>query len=79
MVAAADRVEWVVVATEVDALLLEHSLIQTHQPRFNVRLKDDKTYPWLAISLNEEWPRPFTYRGKRRKGVQYFGPYPHVR
>ena len=79
MVAAADRVEWTVVASEVDALLLEHALIQAHQPRFNIRLKDDKTYPWLALSVNEQWARPVVYRGKRRKGVQYFGPYPHVR
>ena len=79
MVAAATRVEWTVVGTEVEALLLEHSLIQAHQPRFNVRLKDDKTYPWLALSVKDEWPRPFVYRGKRRKGVVYFGPFPHVR
>jgi len=79
MVASATRVEWTVVGTEVEALLLEHSLIQAHQPRFNVRLKDDKTYPWLALSVNDEWPRPFVYRGKRRKGVVYFGPFPHVR
>ncbi len=79
MVAVADRVEWVVVATEADALLLEHSLIQVHQPRFNIRLKDDKTYPWLALSVADEWPRPFVYRGAKRRGVQYFGPFPHVR
>ncbi len=79
MVSAATRVEWTVVGTEVEALLLEHSLIQAHQPRFNVRLKDDKTYPWLALSIKDEWPRPFVYRGKRRKGVVYFGPFPHVR
>ena len=78
MVAQADRVEWVVVATEVEALMLEHSLIQAHQPRFNVRLKDDKSYPWLAVSVNEEWPRPSVYRGRKRKGVRYFGPYGHV-
>ena len=78
MVALADRVEWVVVATEVEALMLEHSLIQAHQPRFNVRLKDDKSYPWLAVTVGEEWPRPIVYRGRKRKGVRYFGPYGHV-
>jgi excinuclease ABC subunit C len=64
MVAQADHVEWVVVDTEVDALILEHSLIQSHLPRYNVRLKDDKSYPWLAITLNEEWPRPAVVRGR---------------
>ena len=75
MVAQADHVEWVVVDSEVDALILEHSLIQAHLPRFNVRLKDDKSYPWLAVTLNEEWPRPAVVPGRKRKGVRYFGPY----
>jgi excinuclease ABC subunit C len=75
MVAQADHVEWVVVDTEVDALILEHSLIQAHLPRYNVRLKDDKSYPWLAVTVNEEWPRPAVVRGRKRKGVRYFGPY----
>ena len=78
MVALADHVEWVVVDTEVDALILEHSLIQSHLPRYNVRLKDDKSYPWLAFTLNEEWPRPAVVRGRKRKGVRYFGPYGHA-
>jgi excinuclease ABC subunit C len=78
MVAQADRVEWVVVDTEVDALILEHSLIQAHKPRFNIRLKDDKSYPWLAVTVSEEWPRPMVFRGRKRKGVRYFGPYGHV-
>jgi excinuclease ABC subunit C len=78
MVAQAERVEWVVVATEVEALMLEHSLIQAHQPRFNVRLKDDKSYPWLAVTVGDEWPRPAVVRGRKRKGVRYFGPYGHV-
>jgi excinuclease ABC subunit C len=78
MVALADRVEWVVVGTEVDALILEHSLIQAHKPRFNVRLKDDKSYPWLAVTVGDEWPRPIVFRGRKRKGVRYFGPYGHV-
>jgi excinuclease ABC subunit C len=75
MVATADHVEWVVVDSEVDALLLELSLIQAHLPRFNVRLKDDKSYPWLAVTLVDEWPRPQVVRGRKRKGVRYFGPY----
>jgi excinuclease ABC subunit C len=78
MVAQADHVEWVVVDSEVDALILEHSLIQAHLPRYNVRLKDDKSYPWLAITLNEDWPRPAVVRGRKRKGVRYFGPYGHA-
>ncbi|HEY1828796.1 MAG TPA: excinuclease ABC subunit UvrC [Acidimicrobiales bacterium] len=75
MVAQADHVEWIVVDTEVDALILEHSLIQAHLPRFNVRLKDDKSYPWLAVTLSDEWPRPQVVRGRKRKGTRYFGPY----
>ena len=75
MVTQADHVEWVVVDSEVDALILEHSLIQSHLPRYNVRLKDDKSYPWLAVTVGEEWPRPAVVRGRRRKGVRYFGPY----
>ena len=75
MVAQADHVEWVVVDSEVDALILEHSLIQAHLPRYNVRLKDDKSYPWLAVTLSDDWPRPQVVRGRKRKGVRYFGPY----
>ncbi len=75
MVATADHVEWIVVDSEVDALILEHSLIQAHLPRYNVRLKDDKSYPWLAVTLVDEWPRPQVVRGRKRKGVRYFGPY----
>jgi excinuclease ABC subunit C len=78
MVTQAERVEWVVVDTEVDALILEHALIQAHKPRFNVRLKDDKSYPWLAVTVSDAWPRPMVFRGKKRKGVRYFGPYGHV-
>ncbi len=78
MVAQADHVEWIVVESEVDALILEHSLIQAHLPRYNVRLKDDKSYPWLAVTLNDEWPRPVVIRGRKRKGVRYFGPYGHA-
>ena len=75
MVDAAETVEWIVTDTEVEALLLEYSLIQKHKPRFNIRLRDDKSYPYLAITRSEEWPRATVMRGKRRKGNQYFGPY----
>ncbi|MHB1518612.1 MAG: excinuclease ABC subunit UvrC [Acidimicrobiales bacterium] len=78
MVAQADHVEWMVVGTEAEALLLEHSLIQRYQPRYNVRLKDDKSYPWLAVTVSDEWPRPAVVRGRKRRGVRYFGPYPNV-
>jgi excinuclease ABC subunit C len=79
MVASADHVEWMVTTTEVEALVLENSLINGLQPRFNVRLKDDKSYPWLAIGTKEPWPRPQVTRGARRKGVRYFGPFVHAR
>ncbi len=79
MVSQAERVAWVVVGTEVEALMLEHALIQRHRPRFNVRLKDDKSYPWLAVTVEEEWPRPAVVRGQKRRGVRYFGPYGHVK
>jgi excinuclease ABC subunit C len=75
MVDAADSVDWIVTDNEVAALMLEFSLAQEHQPRFNIRLRDDKSFPYLAISRNEDWPRASVMRGKRRKGVQYFGPY----
>jgi excinuclease ABC subunit C len=78
MVLQADHVEWMVVGSEAEALLLEHNLIQQFQPRYNVRLKDDKSYPWLAITVDEEWPRPAVVRGRKRSGVRYFGPYPNV-
>jgi excinuclease ABC subunit C len=78
MVDAAEGVEWIVTENEVEALMLEYSLIQRHRPRFNVRLRDDKSYPYLAITRNEAWPRATVMRGKRRAGVQYFGPYAHA-
>ena len=78
MVESADHVEWMVVGTEAEALLLEHNLIQQFQPRFNVRLKDDKSYPWLALTVNDDWPKPAVVRGRKRAGVRYFGPYPNV-
>ncbi|MBJ8345337.1 excinuclease ABC subunit UvrC [Antrihabitans sp. YC2-6] len=78
MVTAASSVEWTVVSTEVEALQLEYNWIKEFDPRFNVRYRDDKSYPVLAVTLNEEYPRLFVYRGARRKGVRYFGPYSHA-
>jgi excinuclease ABC subunit C len=75
MVATAESVEWIQVSNDVEALLLENSLIKRHQPRFNVRLKDDKSYPFLALTLEDEWPRATVLRGTKRKGTRYFGPY----
>jgi excinuclease ABC subunit C len=70
-------VEWIEVRNEVEALLLEYALIKEHKPRFNIRLQDDKSFPFMAITTDEEWPRAMMFRGKRRKGVRYFGPYVH--
>ena len=78
MVDAAATVEWIAVRNEVEALFLEYNLIKKHRPRFNIRLKDDKSYPYLAVTLDEEWPRAMVMRGARRKGVRYFGPYAHA-
>ncbi len=78
MVTTAAKVEWTVVATEVEALQLEYNWIKEFDPRFNVRYRDDKTYPVLAVTLNESYPRLMVYRGPRRKGVRYFGPYSHA-
>ena len=78
MVATAETVEWIQVRNEVEALMLEYSLIKQHRPRFNVRLRDDKSYPFLAVTLDDEWPRPMVMRGAARKGVRYFGPYGHA-
>jgi len=78
MVTTAASVEWTVVGTEVEALQLEYNWIKEFDPRFNVRYRDDKSYPVLAVTLQEEFPRLFVYRGPRRKGVRYFGPYAHA-
>jgi excinuclease ABC subunit C len=78
MVATAETVEWIEVRNEVEALFLEYNLIKRHAPRFNIRLKDDKSYPFLAVTLDEEWPRAMVMRGAKRKGVRYFGPYAHA-
>ena len=78
MVQVAESVEWTIVRNEVEALMLEHSLIKQHDPRFNVRLRDDKSYPFLAVTTGEEWPRAQVMRGHKRKGTRYFGPYAHA-
>jgi excinuclease ABC subunit C len=78
MVAAAESVEWIQVRNEVEALMLEFSLIKEHRPRFNVRLVDDKSYPYLAVTVGDQWPRPMVMRGAKKKGVRYFGPYAHA-
>lgn len=78
MVLTANSVEWTVVASEVEALQLEYTWIKRFDPHFNVMYRDDKTYPMLAVSVGETVPRAFFYRGPRRKGVRYFGPYSHA-
>jgi excinuclease ABC subunit C len=78
MVKSAASVEWTVVNTEVEALQLEYSWIKEYDPRFNVKYRDDKSYPWLAVTLNEEFPRVMVGRGAKKKGVRYFGPYSHA-
>jgi excinuclease ABC subunit C len=78
MVATAETVEWIEVRNEVEALMLEYSLIKQHRPRFNVRLRDDKSYPFLAVTLDEQYPRAMVMRGRKRKGTRYFGPYAHA-
>jgi excinuclease ABC subunit C len=78
MVTSAASVEWTVVRTEVEALQLEYTWIKEFDPRFNVRYRDDKSYPSLAVTLYEEFPRLQVMRGPKRKGVRYFGPYSHA-
>jgi excinuclease ABC subunit C len=78
MLRSAAGVEWTVVATEVEALQLEYSWIKEFDPRFNVRYRDDKSYPYLAVTMDEEYPRVTVMRGARRRGVRYFGPYSHA-
>ncbi|MBA2283545.1 MAG: excinuclease ABC subunit UvrC [Acidimicrobiia bacterium] len=78
MVVAAESVEWIEVRNDVEALMLEFQLIQRHQPRFNVRLRDDKSFPFLAITVDQEWPRPLVMRGRKRKGTRYYGPFGHA-
>jgi excinuclease ABC subunit C len=71
-------VEWTVVSTEVEALQLEYSWIKEFDPRFNVKYRDDKSYPWLAVTVSDEYPRVMVGRGTKRRGVRYFGPYAHA-
>ncbi len=78
MVTTASSVDWVVVSTEVEALQLEYSWIKEYDPRFNVRYRDDKSYPSLAVTVGEEYPRLQVMRGPKKKGVRYFGPYAHA-
>jgi excinuclease ABC subunit C len=78
MVQDAARVEWTVVNNEVEALQLEYAWIKEYDPRFNVKYRDDKSYPWLAVTLDEEFPRLQVMRGAKKKGVRYFGPYAHA-
>ncbi len=78
MLRTAARVDWTVVGTEVEALQLEYSWIKEFDPRFNVRYRDDKSYPYLAVTMDEEYPRVMVMRGAKRRGVRYFGPYSHA-
>ena len=78
MVTTGASVEWTVVGTEVEALQLEYSWIKEFDPRFNVKYRDDKSYPWLAVTVGEEYPRVMVGRGRKRKGTRYFGPYSHA-
>lgn len=78
MVTTATRVEWTVVSNEVEALQLEYSWIKEFDPRFNVKYRDDKSYPYLAVTMGEEFPRALVMRGAKRKGTRYFGPYTHA-
>lgn len=78
MVEAASGVDWVTVATEVEALALEYTWIKEFDPRFNVRYRDDKSYPYLIVTMGEEFPRAYVGRGAKRKGARYFGPYAHA-
>ena len=75
MVGLAESVEWITVRTEVEALMLEYSLIKQFRPRFNIRLRDDKSYPFLAVTLSDEFPRAMVRRGAKDRGTKYFGPY----
>lgn len=78
MVTTAASVDWVIVANEVEALALEYSWIKEYDPRFNVKFRDDKSYPYLAVTMKDEFPRAMVVRGSKRAGVRYFGPYTHA-
>lgn len=75
MMASASSIEWITVRSELEALILEFTLIKEHQPRFNISLRDDKSYPFLAITVQEEWPRAVVVRSRKQNGSRYFGPY----
>ena len=79
MMEEATHLEWIQVRNELEALMLEFTLIKEHKPRFNVDLKDNKSYPYLSVTVNEKWPRPPITRGERKRGVRYFGPYGNVK
>jgi len=78
MVATGASVEWTVVKTEVEALQLEYSWIKEFDPRFNIKYRDDKSYPWLAVTMSDEFPRVMVGRGAKKRGTRYFGPYSHA-
>jgi excinuclease ABC subunit C len=78
MVHSAVRIDWTVVNTEIEALQLEFTWIKTENPKYNIQFKDDKSYPYLAVSIKDEYPRLFISRAKKRAGVKYFGPYAHA-
>ncbi|HTX01085.1 MAG TPA: excinuclease ABC subunit UvrC, partial [Acidimicrobiales bacterium] len=78
MMDQAASVEWITVRSDVEAIMLEYNLIKANRPRFNVRLVDDKSYPFVAVTLDEEWPRALVTRGAKRAGWRYFGPYSHA-
>jgi excinuclease ABC subunit C len=78
MVTTAAGVEWTTVNTEVEALQLEYAWIKEYDPRFNVKYRDDKSYPYLAVTMGDEFPRVQVMRGAKRKGTRYFGPYAHA-
>ena len=78
MLTSAAGVDWTVVRTEVEALQLEYSWIKEYDPRYNVKYRDDKSYPYLAVTMSEEYPRVMVMRGAKRKGTRYFGPYSHA-
>ena len=78
MLRTATAVDWTVVQNELEALQLEYTWIKQFDPRFNVKYRDDKSYPWVAVTWDEEFPRVFVGRGAKRRGTRYFGPYAHA-
>ncbi|MGH9292525.1 MAG: excinuclease ABC subunit UvrC [Acidimicrobiales bacterium] len=78
MMERATSVEWIVVKGDAEAIMLEYNLIKAHRPRFNIRLVDDKSYPYLAVTVGDVWPRATVMRGSRRRDTRYFGPYAHA-